>query len=329
MNKGLSGLVNMGNTCYLNSAIQCLSNVITLTSYFLSGKYKNDINTTKKEHKMCSEYYKLLEGLWEDNCIVEPISFRQTLASFDNKYNNYAQHDAQEVLSTLLNLLHISLSYEVEISYNGEIKNDVDKLVVESIKQWGDTFKKQYSKILEIFYGQFYSCVQCNLCQATSNTYDAFNILSLSITANTNNIYDCLDLFTKKEVLDNNNKWQCEKCKQYGNAYKNISILKSPNILIIVLKRFNFNLFSSKINKLISFPLNDLNLDKYISGYDKYKSKYDAIGIINHVGGMTGGHYYAYCKNQNGKWYEYNDTNVRELGQISMNNAYMIFYKKK
>ena len=102
-----------------------------------------------------------------------------------------------------------------------------------------------------------------------------------------------------------------------------------PNILIIDLKRFNN--FNKKINTIIDFPINDLDLRKYVTGYDKETYIYDLFGITNHSGGCLGGHYTCFVKNANNKWYYYNDTNVSEIGENNLitNKAYCLFYIKK
>ena len=78
--------------------------------------------------------------------------------------------------------------------------------------------------------------------------------------------------------------------------------------------------------------LKNLDLSKYVIGYDKYSYKYDLYGICNHSGGTEGGHYYAYVKNANGKWYEFNDANVQEftnLDKLKSPYAYCFFYRKQ
>lgn len=323
---GLSGLVNLGNTCYLNSALQCLSNTIPLTEYFLSNQYLQDINRNSKEYSLCNEYKRLLSALWEDSCVVKPLAFKAVLGECEKRFSDNSQHDSHEVLTTIIDMLHMALSYEVNINCRGTIQNEVDKLEIESIKTWSNYFKKQYSNILDIFYGQYSSVLVCPNCKKQSNSFDPFCSITLPITSETNNLYDCFDKFTSAEVLDTDNQWKCEDCQLYGNSIKKINIWKSPKILVVVLKRFNN---FSKISKNINFPLEDLDLEKYVDGYDKYNSKYEAYGIINHMGNLGYGHYTAYCKNVNGEWYEYNDMEVRKLSSLRTDDAYVIFYRKK
>ena len=325
--KGLSGLYNMGNTCYLNAALQCLSNTQSLTEFFLKEEYR--ANRNKKEYKICDEYCRVLNGLWEDNCVVKPVSFKKVLESLDNKFANRDQHDSQEVLFTLIDLFHTALSYEVNITYEGVIKNELDKKMVESINVWGKYFKKEYSKILDIFFGQFYSRVICKKCNYSSNNFDPFSMITLQVLQKNSTIYNCFDDFVKYETLDCDDGWKCEHCGKNSNPVKNIQIWRAPDTLIIVLKRFDYNNFSSKNNNIVDFPLSNLNLEKYVSGYDKYEAVYDLYGIIYHHGDMNIGHYVSACKNINNKWYLYDDDTVSTYNKVEKSNAYVLFYKKK
>ena len=99
---------------------------------------------------------------------------------------------------------------------------------------------------------------------------------------------------------------------------------------MITLKRFLNN--GRKEKSLIDFPINDLDLSKYVIGYDRHSYVYDLYGICNHSGGTAGGHYYAYVKNANEKWYEFNDARVEEftnLDKLKSPYAYCFFYRKQ
>ena len=85
-----------------------------------------------------------------------------------------------------------------------------------------------------------------------------------------------------------------------------------------------------KINTIITTPTNNLNLSKYVVGYDKESYIYELFGVCNHSGGCLGGHYTAFVKNANNKWYHFNDTSVSEINKnnIITNKGYCYFYKK-
>ena len=153
------------------------------------------------------------------------------------------------------------------------------------------------------------------------------------------NLYDCLNLFNSEEILDGDNEWYCNKCKKHVDAVKKMDVYKSPYYLILQLKRFKqdnegssiFNIFnSSKNTTFIDFPVTNLDLSNYILSENNQGGIYDLIGVINHYGGESFGHYTAYCLNGK-KWMEYNDEYVAEIkkGNIITNAAYVLFYRRR
>ena len=327
-NLGLSGLVNLGNTCFMNSAIQCLSNSLLLTDYFLKKEYLKDINK-EKNYKIAIEWYKLLNGIWDNNCTISPNSFHRTFQKHttNKEFLGFRQNDVQEFLVFFIDSLHEALSKEVNITISGDVVNDLDKKALEAMKQWKEYFKDSYSKIIEIFYGQIISTTQSLDAMHVSNSYNPMCYFSVPIPTNMKNIniYDCFDLFTQKEILDKENQWYCEDIDKKIDASKQIKLWSMPKVLIVILKRFKNN--GNKISNLVNFPLDNLNLSKYCVGYDKHKSIYDLYGICNH----SGNHYYAYCKNSNSKWYCFNDSKVSQIDKKSLlsDKAYCLFYYRK
>ena len=91
----------------------------------------------------------------------------------------------------------------------------------------------------------------------------------------------------------------------------------------------------SKINTKVNYPLTDLDLSKYIISNNTTKKsiKYDLFAVANHYGTLSFGHYTAFCKNSiTGKWYEFNDSIVSEINDLSSiitSNAYVLFYRQK
>ena len=117
--------------------------------------------------------------------------------------------------------------------------------------------------------------------------------------------------YEKKEKLEGDNAIYIEKTKQKENATRQLLFWNLPKILICTLKRFSNN--SRKNQKYVDFNLDDLDLSDYVLGYDNNSYKYELYGICNHQGSCLGGHYTAFVKNANGKWYFFNDTNVMEV----------------
>lgn len=337
-NKGLTGLVNLGNTCFMNSAIQCLSNTLELTKYFNDKDFAKDINKKYKHIQLAYQWHRLLKGMWESNCIVSPTSFHKTVRELSEEmgyinFTGFNQNDTQEFLILMIDTLHESLSREVKITISGKVKNSQDKMALEAMKNWKTHFKSSYSKIIELFYGQLVSSIYTTDDKLLSQSYEPICMFDLPLPNKKSiTLYDCFDLYTEGELLDGDNQYMNDKTKKLIDAKKKIQIWKFPEILIISLKRFSINgMRLTKRNDLVDIPIDDLDLSPYCVGYTKNKSKYSLFGICNHSGGLGGGHYYAFCKNLNGYWYNYNDTFVKKMDSenIITNGAYVLFYRLK
>ena len=142
------------------------------------------------------------------------------------------------------------------------------------------------------------------------------------------NLYELLNNFNQIEKLSKNNEWLCPKCKMNQLANKKIELYSISEIIIIHLKRFRNN---KKIETYIDFPIENLDLTPYLPNKNE-KYIYDLFAVANHVGGLHGGHYFAYCKNYiENEWYEFNDSNVDKIdkNKIVTENAYVLFYSRK
>ena len=335
--KGLIGLENIGNTCYLNSSIQCLSNIPSLTEYIISDSYLEDLKNKKKNNNnviLTKEYSKLIKALWTSKSNIQPKSFHEYIQKFDEQFQGYEHQDAQELLAMILDYLHEALKYEVSMEYEGIIENDDDEITVESHKNWNIVLKDKYSVIVKLFFGQFINKVvsmeEHNKNKMISKTFEVFNMLNIPIHGKT--LYDSLQIYFGKEILES--KFYDENSKSYVNAYRQIKLMKIPNFLILVLKRFtNGNGRLGKSNSYITFPIEKLDLSSYCEGYDKYDGTMKLISIGCHEGSLNYGHYFAICRHKNKKWYKFNDGNVEEY-DINSNKSnifkdgYILIYEK-
>ncbi|KAL9656475.1 hypothetical protein ABK040_005239 [Willaertia magna] len=150
-------------------------------------------------------------------------------------------------------------------------------------------------------------------------------------------ITQCLELFTTTEKLSANDTWYCPNCKDHVQATKKVEIWKSPDILVVHLKRFQFNAYTrDKIDRFIDYPLQNFDLEPYVQSKDPEDHKdlnYDLFAISDHYGGLGGGHYTAVARNHlDGKWYKFDDSRAGEVSSvenIKSSSNYVLFYVRK
>ncbi|KAF8466708.1 hypothetical protein BDZ91DRAFT_657727, partial [Kalaharituber pfeilii] len=145
---------------------------------------------------------------------------------------------------------------------------------------------------------------------------------------------DCLAEFAKEEILSETDPWYCPRCKEHRRASKKFELWKSPDILVIHLKRFSSSRISrDKIDVLIDFPVEGLDLtDRVGKQNDGKELIYDLFAVDNHYGGLGGGHYTAYAKNyEDGKWYHFDDSSVSQTNpsNVTTSAAYLLFYRRR
>ena len=183
---GLTGSQNFGNTCYINSAIACLSNSIELTNYFLTKQYKNEINTKNKhglKGKLVNEWYNLLHEYWEENNDEYlPYDFRIIMGKIDNRFIEDEQQDSFEFLSILIDKIHEELNCKNSKMYIQISEQQFDESNIEcALRFWTMYINRNESIITDLFTGQFKSITKCPDCKCNTITYDTFNTLTLPI----------------------------------------------------------------------------------------------------------------------------------------------------
>jgi len=382
--RGLSGLKNIGNTCYMNSTLQALFSCDLLNIYLYNGEFKKSLrkniikqiqqkyksykelnptleppeikkNKIRKHFKNTVIYNlrKLFQYMWGINCIIEPITFKNTLKSLGSIFGGHEQQDAQEFLQYIFNRIETEtmsncritrinypeqlLDY-VNFRENGGIYEQMNydkEIIYQAYKKWASLYEKSRSAILDIFTGLLLSEVICMECTDMSFTFEPFSVLQLQITSdNTSigfgNIIQCLRDYTKKEDI---NDYECTNCKKKTHARKRLSIWKVPVNLVIQLKRFkNDRHHISKISHKIDFPLVDLCLNEFMPEQVRTTRKYELYSVIKHMGPYGCGHYTSVSKNLiNNQWYEFDDNRVKLLHDptdyIINSESYILFYK--
>jgi|TARA_B110000483_G_C18133487_1_gene518576 ubiquitin C-terminal hydrolase len=329
---GTSGLLNLGNTCFMNSIIQVLSHTYEFQKEIIDSVHRLD-----KKRLSCTLvclWLKLREELWaKDRHIVKPELFVRLIQFIakqkqNSMFTGWDQNDASEFFVFLMEILHEGLVYPVSISINGKIHNQKDKIARLCYTRFKEMNEKEYSKVVGMFYGiqvtQMTSITDENL----SNTADPYFIIHLPIPNHkTPTITDCFDAYIQKELLENDSAWYNEETKQKQSAFKHTCFWSFPDVLVVDFKRFHYD--GRKNNILIDFPLDMLDLNPYSIGYTQ-TNYYECYGIVNHSGKTMGGHYTSFVKHLNGKWYHYNDSYVSEMSteRLITPKAYMLFYRR-
>eukprot|EP00455_Lapot_gusevi_P009468 TRINITY_DN1423_c0_g1_i5.p1 TRINITY_DN1423_c0_g1~~TRINITY_DN1423_c0_g1_i5.p1 ORF type:complete len:919 (+),score=331.64 TRINITY_DN1423_c0_g1_i5:79-2835(+) len=153
--------------------------------------------------------------------------------------------------------------------------------------------------------------------------------------ANSFHINECIAEFTKQETLSENDAWFCPSCRKFQCASKKFDIWKTPDILIVHLKRFAYTRYlREKIGTLVECPVEGLNIRPFLADptVPEEDCIYDLFGVSNHMGGMGGGHYTAYTKNLvDGRWFELDDSRVASAsaGNVVSPAAYVLFYSRR
>uniref|UniRef100_A0A8C5SNA3 Ubiquitin carboxyl-terminal hydrolase n=1 Tax=Laticauda laticaudata TaxID=8630 RepID=A0A8C5SNA3_LATLA len=182
---GLCGLSNLGNTCFMNSALQCLSNTPPLTDYFLEDKYEAEINQDNPlgmRGEIAEAYAELIKQMWSgQNSYVAPRMFKTQVGRFAPQFSGYQQQDSQELLAFLLDGLHEDLNRVKKKPYL-ELKdaNGRPDLVVAK-EAWENHQLRNDSIIVDIFHGLFKSTLVCPKCSKISVTFDPFCYLTLPL----------------------------------------------------------------------------------------------------------------------------------------------------
>ncbi|KAG8577749.1 hypothetical protein GDO81_010279 [Engystomops pustulosus] len=182
---GLCGLSNLGNTCFMNSAIQCLSNTPPLTEYFLNDKYQDELNLDNPlgmRGEIAKSYAELIKQMWSGKySYVTPRAFKTQVGRFAPQFSGYQQQDCQELLAFLLDGLHEDLNRIRKKPYIQlkDADGRPDKVVAE--EAWENHIKRNDSIIVDIFHGLFKSTLVCPECAKISVTFDPFCYLTLPL----------------------------------------------------------------------------------------------------------------------------------------------------
>ena len=261
--KGLVGLFNLGNTCYLNCSLQCLSNTKDLTKYFLFNYYQNDINlqtTFGSNGVLVKAYSDLINLMWLSKFVkINPHFFRVAFCVSTHKFMNSQQQDAMEFISLLLNYLHEDLNRVKQKPYLIiEEQREKESDILASQRIYSYNLKRDNSIIIDLFNGQFQNTIKCTTCFKEFKKYESFNNISLPIPEEHNHYI--IKFFTTlkcKYITININSETT-----FEDLIINVSKYLSKNILNSIKEAQKSKQSPEYINALLKQNIDIIKLDK-------------------------------------------------------------------
>ncbi|KAM5126463.1 LOW QUALITY PROTEIN: ubiquitin carboxyl-terminal hydrolase 21-like [Callospermophilus lateralis] len=349
LGSGHVGLQNLGNTCFLNAVLQCLSSTRPLRDFCLRD-FRQEVPEMGQDQELTEAFADVIGALWHPNSCesVDPTEFQDVFQKYIPFFSGNNQQNAQEFLRLLMERLHHELNRQgcrappilandpapspplrrETLLKEPELSDD-DRANL----MWKHYLEREDSKIVDLFVGQLKSCCMCQACGYRSMTFEGFFDLSLPIpkegfSGEKVSLWDCFNLFTKEEEIDLENTPLCDRCCQKTQSTKKLTIQRFPSILILHLNQFSTSQGTiTKISVDVDFPLQQMSLGDFIS--DKTVNPvYELYALCNHSGSVHSGQYTALCQSQTG-WHVYDESCVSPISenQVASSEGYVLFYQ--
>ena len=216
-----------------------------------------------------------------------------------------------------------------------------EALIISAYGEMRKYYSSSYSRITEIFTGFLAMSTRCPKpeCGFSSHRFEPFTSISLPMPTDLPagtvlTLEHCLEEYSKNEVLDEHNMWTCDGCNEKVPAHKRATIWEPAPTMALQINRFSMDR-SSKDKRHVEYPTTGLDLAPYITPQNLNPNAtytYRLQCVANHVGSLTGGHYYSYCLDDDSlRWFKYDDHIVSELElkQIVTATAYILFYMRE
>ncbi|XP_056368146.1 ubiquitin carboxyl-terminal hydrolase 42-like [Oenanthe melanoleuca] len=301
-----AGLFNVGNTCFLNAVLQCLTYTPPLANYLLSREHSQACHQ-QGFCMMCTMEAHVNKVLRSSVSAILPLAVLKVFRRIGEHFRLGREEDAHDFLSCTVNAMQracLSASSDLDLS------------------------SQSTTIVSQIFGGFLRSRVTCFSCKAISDSYEAFLDIPLDIKA-ASSLTAALEDFVRPEHLDGENCYKCDTCKKSTAASKRFTIHRAPKVLTVCLKRFDC-FTGGKIRKVVQYP-EYLDLRPYMSQAEGEPLHYSLYAVLVHSGvTCQGGHYFCYTKASNGLWYKMDDESVelRCLATALKQQAYLLFYAR-
>ena len=323
--KGVVGLLNLGNTCYANSIIQAIRSIPAFAFMLLSGRLVIDESAPDVLKGWWGSFTQLVRELWSNHKgdALKPLGYFKKTAELvrGTVYEDFGTNAPQD-------------SHEYYVFLLDKIQKVTHcpppQATTPDEERWYKHFIKDWSPIVPLFYGEIKKSIKCHGCQNISATYEAFNTLKVDLKDNST-LEQLITWTLRDEEID---AYQCDKCNSSNPATISHTIVRSPPYLSITINRFSAGFDQPKDLRL--FTLEE-ETELIMSSTD---NKYSLISVVSHHGSSHGGHYVVHIKhlpsaeaNEGPKpdqWYLYDDERAHYLsGPHISPSTYMMFFRLK
>ena len=320
--RGVLGLANLGNTCFMNAALQALRHCPEWTIFCTKDKIQEHItDPTKPCSIMLIAYQDLLKSMWGTSGpgYVKPYDFYDKLrkvvkGTIYDTFTERTPQDAHEFLCWILDQMYMATQKPVDITIRNE--EALHPMILAGVKGWKSSFEKQYSPLTDLVFGMYRIQYKCTGCNAIHNRWETFNTLKVSIkhdsSGNSYPLDKLLEIEFAEEDIDG---YECDACKQKTLTKKTVSIWRLPKLLIVTLKRFTP--MGTRDNSQFTYDGEPVSFNSVFSPESKEETKfksYKIFGTVDHHGNHMGGHYTAQTLNPISKnWHVYDDESAHEI----------------
>jgi ubiquitin C-terminal hydrolase len=297
------GLVNIGNTCYVNAALQCLLRVKSLTTSLTSGQFRrNPNNPLGSRCRVLDAYVTFLRSMHSSRSAVSPDALKRALGGHNALFADHQQHDATEFFLSLLDAIHEDLN-ESPTALGRHV--DLDRYS-------GMELHRQCNKsiVSNLFHGEMSTVFTfpCGRCEEMHESLVSWE-LALPSGRSALTLEECIQFWQREEQMKGENGIWCDRCGCVQNVRRRSSIAKFAPVIIVRLKRFKDSRQGlAKNNTPVSYPfeLDSRHFAHFSTGM------YDLTGVICHAGTLHGGHYTCVVREaeRDAQWYHISDNDV-------------------
>ncbi|XP_039142513.1 ubiquitin carboxyl-terminal hydrolase 21-like [Dioscorea cayenensis subsp. rotundata] len=306
-----AGLSNLGNTCFINAVLQCITHTVPLVEKLRSVNHPRCSAEDEEFCALCALRDHVERSIAMSGHIIVPEQFPSNLSKISSDFVLGSQGDSHEFLRCLL--------------------DSVDNCCLQPKSKEKPSLEED-SLVKQVFGGRLKSQLKCSECNHHSDTFEPLLDLSLEIN-NADSVTEALESFFRVEKIDDEEtKFTCGGCNHQVTVEKQLTLDQAPEVVSLHLKRFENNgLCIEKITKPVKFEL-ELDLKPFVSSTNaEGQFTYDLYAVVVHVGDGCMAHYYTFIRSSPSAWHWMNDSKVMGVSEslVLDEPAYLLFYKKQ